>query len=378
MSNTSYYLSVILSFLAAFQLLFVSLFLFVNKKGNKRGNRLLGLVFFLFSISLANITISVSGIKLPSDFIYLIDDGFFYLYGPLLYFYVQIIVYNDFKFRIIHGLHLIPYSIHLFYLFKVIFIFSPNDQRQLFEKIGAYDYPLQAYWFVGLIFIYLFCYLWFSHITIVTYRSVIKNKFSTIKGINLNWLSFIIQSFAFVTLFAMIHNMLPAMGSDSLNIASLILLLLFTFFFINRVLIKALNQPEIFSGIAQMELEKYSDSNLTEQEMNELSSKLKMSLKSDKHYLNPELTIKDLAERFDTTVKILSQVINQKFNMKFYDFINSYRCNEVKSILIDSDDKMTILEAMYASGFNSKSSFNKEFKKLTGQTPTEFKKSIGK
>jgi AraC-like DNA-binding protein len=101
-------------------------------------------------------------------------------------------------------------------------------------------------------------------------------------------------------------------------------------------------------------------------------------LEKDKLYLNPELTIKDLADHIETTVKALSQVINQNFNKKFYDFINSYRCNEVKVILLNSSEKMTVIEAMYQSGFNSKSSFNKEFKKLTGQTPTEFKKTIGK
>ena len=61
--------------------------------------------------------------------------------------------------------------------------------------------------------------------------------------------------------------------------------------------------------------------------------------------------------------------------MRTIDFVNTYRCEEVKQILQGPDKKITIIEAMYQSGFNSKSSFNKEFKKLTGQTPSEFKKS---
>jgi AraC-like DNA-binding protein len=176
----------------------------------------------------------------------------------------------------------------------------------------------------------------------------------------------------------MIHNVLPAVGSTMLNIVSLILLVGFIFFFINRVLIKALHQPEIFSGIELKEMEKYSDSNISETEISDLSSQLLSAMEKDKLYLNPELSIKDLADYIGTTVKVLSQVINQSFNKKFYDFINSYRCNEVKVVLMNSSKKMTIIEAMYQSGFNSKSSFNKEFKKLIGQTPTEFKKTIGK
>jgi AraC-like DNA-binding protein len=378
MNNFAYYITLITSFLAAFQLLFVGAFLIFNKRGNHRNNSILGLVFLLFGFSIANITASLSDIDFISPFLYIIDDGFFYLYGPLLYFYVQGVVYSDFRFKPIHLLHLLPYSVHLVYLINVSFFLKPIEQTQLFDNFGAYNYPIVTYIFIAAIFIYLFIYLWFSFRTILTYQAIIKNKFSTLKGISLDWLKFIINSFAFVTLFAMIHNVLPAIGSTLLNIASLILLVGFIFFFINRVLIKALNQPEIFSGIALKEMEKYSDSNISEIEMSDLSSKLLFALEKDKLYLNPELTIKDLADHIETTVKALSQVINQNFNKKFYDFINSYRCNEVKVILLNSSEKMTIIEAMYQSGFNSKSSFNKEFKKLTGQTPTEFKKTIGK
>ena len=87
---------------------------------------------------------------------------------------------------------------------------------------------------------------------------------------------------------------------------------------------------------------------------------------------------KDLAEELGVSGKALSQIINQGFDQNFYDFINTFRCEEVKTILQGPDKKMTIIEAMFQAGFNSKSSFNKEFKKLTGQTPSEFKKSLSK
>lgn len=373
-----YYIILILSSLAAFQLLFVSFFLIFHKRGNHRNNRLLGSVFLLFGLSIANIAANVGGIESVSKLVYMIDDGFFFLYGPLLYFYVQGVVYNDFKFKPIHLLHLLPYAIHLVYLINVMFFLGQPEQNELLANTQAYNIPLYSYLFIGAIFIYLFAYLWYSYRTIQTYQSIIKNKFSTLKGISLDWLKFIINSFAFVTLFAMVHNVLPALGSMPLNIASLIVLVGFIFFFINRVVIKALNQPEVFSGIALKEAEKYSDTNLSLEEIDTYKSRLLLVLENEKLFLNPDLTIKLLADHIETNIKVLSQVINQGFNIKFYDFINSYRCDEVKNILKNSDNKMTILEAMYQAGFNSKSSFNKEFKKLTGETPTEFKKSIGK
>jgi AraC-like DNA-binding protein len=175
----------------------------------------------------------------------------------------------------------------------------------------------------------------------------------------------------------MIHNVIPALGNIIFLYITLILLLIFTFFFINRVLVKALNQPEIFAGIEFKEAnEKYVGSGLNEGEIGNYYSQLLSILENEKLYLNPELVLQDLADRMHTSSKILSQVINQRSGLNFFDFINSYRCEEVKSIMADADPKVTILEIMYQAGFNSKSSFNKEFKKLNGVTPTEYRRSV--
>jgi YesN/AraC family two-component response regulator len=141
------------------------------------------------------------------------------------------------------------------------------------------------------------------------------------------------------------------------------------------VLIKALRQPEIFAGIELEEArEKYAGSNLKEKETSELYDKLQTILMEEKLYLNEDLTLQDLADRIPTSSKFLSQVINQCSEKNYFDYINTFRCQEVKSIMISADPKVTILEIMYQSGFNSKSSFNKEFKKLNGTTPSEYRK----
>ena len=75
------YLSGIIAILASFQLLFVALFLMIHKKGNRRNNRILGFVFLLFSLSLGDFAIRISGIEIPNQVLHLIDDGFFFLYG---------------------------------------------------------------------------------------------------------------------------------------------------------------------------------------------------------------------------------------------------------------------------------------------------------
>lgn len=368
-------ISGIIAILATFQLLFASLFLITHKKGNKRNNRILGLIFLFFSISLADFSLRIYGILFPNPVWHLIDEGFFLLYGPMLYLYVKGVVYLDFKMNKKTWLHFIPYGFYLVYLVYSMISLDSLQQDQLSESMLSANLPTWLYLASLSVYVYNLTYIWLAAKTVRTYRIVIRNKFSSLHQISLNWLSFIIQSFAAITIIAMIHNVIPALGSMIFLYVSLLFLLVYTFFFINRVLIKALNQPEIFAGIELEDaMEKYAGSNLKEKETSELYEKLQGVLNEEKLFLNEELTLQDLADRISISSKTLSQVINQCSGKNYFDYINTFRCEEVKSIMKSADPKMTILEIMYQSGFNSKSSFNKEFKKLNGTTPSEYRR----
>lgn len=365
---------IILSFVAAFQFLFLALFLFSHQKGNKRNNKILGFIFLLFAISLGDFSLRASDISFPNLSLHLIDDGFFLLYGPLLYFYVQGIVYRDFTFRPGNFLHFVPYGLYLIFLLYLGLSLDAGGEEQLREKMKGANYNTWMIVFSMFLYAHVLSYLWFSYRTLSIYHTVIKEKFSTLQGIQLDWLRFMVYTFTGITVISMIHNFMPVFGNVYFQYGSLIALLLLSLLFVNRILFKALNQPEIFSGISLKESKKYASSSLQESEIDTYSSLLIDAFEKEKLHLDPSLKIQDLASRLDTTPKVLSQVINQHFGKSFYDFVNTYRCEEVKAILSQADRKTTILEAMYQAGFNSKSSFNKEFKKLTGQTPSEFRR----
>jgi AraC-like DNA-binding protein len=98
---------------------------------------------------------------------------------------------------------------------------------------------------------------------------------------------------------------------------------------------------------------------------------------SKKQYLNPEITIKDVADNLEMPVRDLSTLLNKHMGVHFFDFINEYRIKEAQEIFKSSDDnKLTVLEVLYDVGFNSKSSFNTAFKKYTGLTPTAYRKLL--
>jgi YesN/AraC family two-component response regulator len=96
-----------------------------------------------------------------------------------------------------------------------------------------------------------------------------------------------------------------------------------------------------------------------------------------KPYLQEELTLQDLADEISISTHHLSMILNIHLKQNFYNFINSYRVEDVKAKLIQPLYKnQTILSIAYSAGFNSKSTFNTMFKKFTGKTPKEYRSDI--
>ncbi|MDX9805489.1 MAG: AraC family transcriptional regulator [bacterium] len=122
---------------------------------------------------------------------------------------------------------------------------------------------------------------------------------------------------------------------------------------------------------------KYASSSLNEEDMNFYKETLEKYMKSEKPYLDNELSIRKLAQQLEMQPHHLSQVINSGFDNNFYTYINNYRINEVIDLMKDPKRKHhTILAIAYDSGFKSKSSFNTIFKKMTGKTPSEFRDEL--
>lgn len=100
--------------------------------------------------------------------------------------------------------------------------------------------------------------------------------------------------------------------------------------------------------------------------------KLESWMQTEKPFLDPNLTLGELSRQLGTNTTMLSRVINQGFQQNFNDFINAYRVEAVKQRLEQGDHKQrTLLSIALDSGFNSKATFNRAFKKFTGKSPRE-------
>jgi AraC-like DNA-binding protein len=121
--------------------------------------------------------------------------------------------------------------------------------------------------------------------------------------------------------------------------------------------------------------EKYKSSKYSEQEVEKCYETVVARLKTDKLYLDPELNMLKLSQELGFPSHLLSQAINQKEGKNFFDFINTYRVEEAKSMLSNLKFNHHSVEGIgYECGFNTKATFYSTFKKQTGETPAEYKK----
>lgn len=117
---------------------------------------------------------------------------------------------------------------------------------------------------------------------------------------------------------------------------------------------------------------RYNSSNLKESDALRIKEKLEKSVVKDKLFLEPDLSLQKLAKIIDERPHYVSQVINQLYQKRFHEYINTYRIAEAKDML--KNTHLKIEAVAYDAGFNALSTFNMVFKKEVGMTPSKFRK----
>jgi len=230
-------------------------------------------------------------------------------------------------------------------------------------------------------------YILYTIIILKKYYNKIENYYSDIERMSLRWLTRI-TTLTFLTLifwcigfwFAYLEIIPRNASVQTAIIIMLIIIIFITAFHI-------INQPEIFKRNIEMSrdiesnvedgtagAEKYAKQSIDDRMQEEYLSKLNLYMTEIKPYLDENITIKDLSEGIDIPSHHLSIVINNRLNKNFYTFINEYRIKEAAAILDDPENsEASIIAIAFRSGFNSKSTFNSVFKKIIGQTPSEYR-----
>nr|WP_321406403.1 helix-turn-helix transcriptional regulator [uncultured Carboxylicivirga sp.] len=305
-----------------------------------------------------------------------------FLKMPLLYLYLQSVIYSDFKLSKRHLWHLLPF------VFDFL-IFIPNYYSQDFEVKKAFLSITDYYQILEIrisyitIHLQIFVYGVLSFLLIIRYKKLLLENFSNAKLLNYKWLFQLVSIIMLIALIATFKNIFKFSHSEMAYDYTYLAVNLLGLIFIAWLVIKALHTPELFRGIkSDLQLVKSvipkqnCDLNNVDNEIeNHEIQSLRTFMIKQKPYLNPSLNIDELASQINIASRDLSILINNHLNQHFFDFVNGYRIKNAMEILRNSDKKnVTILEVLYDVGFNSKSSFNTAFKKYTGKTPTEYRK----
>lgn len=121
---------------------------------------------------------------------------------------------------------------------------------------------------------------------------------------------------------------------------------------------------------------KYTKSGLCKTQMEKYKQRLANLMRIEMAFLQPDLTLPALAACVDCSVNHLSQVINSGYGMSFFDYLNHHRVDYAKQMLSDPEGQpQSVLSIALAAGFNSNSSFYTAFKRVSGQTPAQFRQS---
>ncbi|MGM0531179.1 MAG: helix-turn-helix domain-containing protein [Bacteroidota bacterium] len=121
---------------------------------------------------------------------------------------------------------------------------------------------------------------------------------------------------------------------------------------------------------------KYSKSSLSEKRKKEILTMIEKEMQENRFFAGNLASLSSLAGRINESTHHVSQVINEKLNKSFFELIARYRVEEAKRLLVSQQgNSLTIEEIAEEVGYNSKSSFNTAFKKITGQTPSQFRTS---
>ncbi len=357
----------------------LGLFLLFHKSYKNKSNIFLGLLVLAYTLFLA--TPYLYGARLLESFPHIIRVGAILItaVGPLIWFYVVACTQKRFQMRPILWLHFLPLLINIIYSLPFLLSSGPEKYTtflQFVEK-GTYGVnPIEP----SLKIIHLSVYFFLACRVIFRYRNHLNATSSSIDKAYQRWLLL----FSLNLMFPIIALLLVVLTNYQFISGSI---LVFSFFaFIIGVYLAVLFKPEIFHtfpnrmpviNIAEEEKQKYERSNLQDAQKEKLVKKLIQYVESKKPYQEPELTLGELSRQVDIPIHYLSQIINEKINQSFLEFINSYRVEAAKKMLSSEKyDHYTIIAIAFEADFNSKTAFYTAFKKFTDTTPSKYRKSL--
>lgn len=362
---------VVLLFVGAIQGLVYGFILALKSRKNKTANRFLAAILFFFSYRLFVEALNFFGLG-AYDFWYHIFLEFNWVYGTLIYFFVKAYITPNFKLHLQKDwIHFLPVAIEFLWS---NFIKSENfywdGTRESLSWLGYYGYIVWMHYPTMFVI---------SGLLILFYTT----KSSKYIRLNLEKPYLVFENIAWI------QKLLFILKYYALIVIAIVLI---DFIFLDYAFQQFYTYP-VFIGLAMITyglgivgFQRRNDvvfktqnmvSDVEKKQLQQIAKNLKTLMIREKPFKNPDLSLSLLSKELEVKPYITTKCLNVIFGKKFNDFINEYRINELKELLKKPENKkFTLLSLAFEVGFNSKASFNRVVKKLTGKSPKDLKSQL--
>ena len=378
----------VIIFLGVFQGLLLSWFFIRNYKGGRKSNLFQGLLLVSLALAIFEEWLNNTGFIVRVLWLTNFSESLNLTFAPLFYFYIWFSLNPESKRKA--WIHFIPFMFWTVYM--ILHFIQPDelkynsylqtkhpDWQFLPYEETIPDDPLGIRRFVNqLMLLQIIAYLVASVVTLVRrFRSLGQSLFDTdnellriLRNFTIHFISLIIIMIVTKTYFGMRSDV------GGYFIAS------YVSFMIYATSWQVMKRSDFFDGpgsFLAFPSVKYQKSSLSEPDKDEILRKITREMEVNGYYAKNLASLSDLAKQLNETPHHVSQVINERLNKSFFELLAFYRVEKAKEIIAgDREGKITIEELAELVGYNSKSSFNTVFRKLTSLTPSEFRKSLHK
>jgi AraC-like DNA-binding protein len=287
-----------------------------------------------------------------------------------LYFYVVAIIRAQFRWRWNYALH----GLMLFVVIALVIAAGLDSDRLRFLIAGDSEAQVSLtnffwHYLKALPVIYALAAVW----VIWQYKQQLKEFYSTFSPRAPLWLLLLTLGFALNWSWSLVAHVLgQSVGielADMFGIADNYI----TFLLVNALFVYSL----LYAHELLVTKEKPAEKGIAAvaETSPDAIEKIRRTMEDQQLYLTQNLNIEEFAKHVGIHYREVSSIINQHFNTNFFEFVNEYRVNRAKQMLIDKNfADMTIMDILLESGFNSKSSFHRFFKRYTGMSAADFRK----
>lgn len=362
--------------LVIFQCLLFSVLLLIINIGKRTAN--IFLAGFLLSLgfdaldTLLYWSPSIKQVYFPDsvNIFYYLKFGV-YVSSPMLFLYVKAVIHKDVFLSRKDLLHFIPITLFIVFIAMFFTELEPEERKISLTQYG-FLFNTAAFQF----------HLWVKNILYVGYGGLcfyilhqyteeLKQQFSNIDSIDMFWLRMLIGGFLLIWLWVFIPYLFTLFNASqwTSNIIGIIGNI-FNFIFVNALVLYSVAN----SKFGRRALNKNPADEIKHIEKMDflVIEKINEVMNGERLFLNPELTLDQLAERSNISSRKISSAINRSYNQNFFDYTNSFRVKMAAQLMCSDNANISTLDLLKHSGFNSKSTFYRAFRKSLNMTPSEY------